>query len=250
MFRLKARWLSVFAVLLFTTPAAHAQSAVIDVGSIAQLMQQIITMKEQLDTAKNQLDTARNQFETAKSQLAQAKSEFESMTGTRGMEKLLSNINRNYLPTTWTELDNARRGVAGAYGSIANTIRQVTEVNAILNKAQVERLSPHERMHLEEARRTAATLQVVAREALANSSQRFASIQQLIAAIPTAPDQKAILDLHVRTEAENGALEIEQIKLDSLYQAAQAEELARRQRAREQSIADIGSFKDLPPLGL
>jgi hypothetical protein len=39
-------------------------------------------------------------------------------------------------------------------------------------------------------------------------------------------------------------------KLGTLYQAAQAQELARRQRSHEQAIHDIGSFRALPPLGL
>ena len=45
-------------------------------------------------------------------------------------------------------------------------------------------------------------------------------------------------------------LENEQTKLGVLYQAAQAEEWARRQRLREQAIADIGSLRRLPALGL
>jgi len=42
----------------------------------------------------------------------------------------------------------------------------------------------------------------------------------------------------------------EQTKLQVLYQAAQAEELAREQRMREQAISDIGSLRTLPPMGL
>jgi hypothetical protein len=35
-----------------------------------------------------------------------------------------------------------------------------------------------------------------------------------------------------------------------LHQVAQAEELARQQRLREQALADIGSLRRLPPMGL
>ena len=45
-------------------------------------------------------------------------------------------------------------------------------------------------------------------------------------------------------------LQNEQTKLDVLYQAAQAEQWARSQREREQAIADIGSLRDLPAMGL
>jgi type IV secretion system protein VirB5 len=45
-------------------------------------------------------------------------------------------------------------------------------------------------------------------------------------------------------------LQNEQIKLHSLYQTAQAQEWTRRQRVREQAVADIGSVRALPPIGL
>jgi len=35
-----------------------------------------------------------------------------------------------------------------------------------------------------------------------------------------------------------------------MNQIAQAEELARKQRLREQALADIGSLRRLPPMGL
>jgi type IV secretion system protein VirB5 len=91
-------------------------------------------------------------------------------------------------------------------------------------------------------------LQALTRQALSETSRRFGSIQQLIDAIPGAGDQKAILDLQARIQAEQGMLQNESTKLGVLYQAAQAEEWARQQRVREQAIASIGSLRDLPPL--
>ena len=100
------------------------------------------------------------------------------------------------------------------------------------------------------ARQSPAFLQATARAALANSSDRFTSLQQLINAIGSAGDQKAALDLTARITAEQGMLQNEQIKLGVLYQVAQGQESARQQRLREQAIADIGSFRHLPPMGL
>jgi type IV secretion system protein VirB5 len=65
-----------------------------------------------------------------------------------------------------------------------------------------------------------------------------------------AQDQKATLDLQARISVEETMLQNEQIKLHSLYQIAQAQEWARRQRVREQAVADIGSVRALPPIGL
>ena len=90
----------------------------------------------------------------------------------------------------------------------------------------------------------------MARAALQNSSDRFASLQQLITAIGTAVDQKGALDLTARIAAEQGMLQNEGTKLQSLYQVAQSQEWARAQRAREQAIADQGSLRNLPAMGL
>ena len=126
----------------------------------------------------------------------------------------------------------------------------VVSANAILTPAELAALAPRERERVEASRRSAATLQVLTREALANTSSRFAAVQSLISAIPSAGDQKAILDLQARIAAEQGMLQNEQIKLDVLYQTAQAEEWARAQRSREQAIADVGSLRRLPAMGL
>lgn len=234
---LKGRLPALSALLLLVgVPCAHAQWAVVDARAIAQLVKQVATMEKQLSTARDQLTQARDQF--------------NAMTGGRGMEALLPGINRNYLPTSWTELEDVLRGTAGAYGALHAALNAAMEANAVLTSAEVEQLSPAERAHLEAARRSAALLQASAREALAVTSQRFASIQTLISSISGAQDQKAILDLQARIAAEQGMLQNEHTKLETLYQVAQAEEWAREQRTREQAIADIGSFRNLPPLNL
>ena len=58
--------------------------------------------------------------------------------------------------------------------------------NAVLTPAQVAALSPTEQAQLAAARQSAALLQATSRAALANSSDRFASLQQLISAIGSA----------------------------------------------------------------
>src|SRR3954469_130218 len=101
--------------LLAGAPAAHAQWAVVDVGAITQLIQQVATMEEQLSTAKNQL--------------SQAKDTLDSMRGDRGMSNLLSGENRNYLPTNWSELDSILRGTAGTYGALSSALTSLINAN-------------------------------------------------------------------------------------------------------------------------
>jgi len=231
-------WIALIAALvtISAAPAAYAQWAVVDVRAIAQLRQQIVTMSQQLSTAR--------------SQLTQAQQTFESLNGGRGMEQLLAGTVRNYLPASWAELESAIRQGVGSYQALASDVQAAIQGNAVLQGPQLALLSPAEREHLDAARRSAAMLQITARQALSVTSDRFDAIQQLIDAIARAQDPKAILDLQARISAEQGMLANEQTKLQVLYQAAQAEEWARVQRAREQGIADIGSLRTLPAMGL
>lgn len=221
---------------LAVAPASHAQWTVVDVGAIAQLVQQVTTLKEQLDTAR--------------SHLTQAQQQFQSMTGGRGMERLLSGTVRNYLPADWRALEDTLNGLRNTYGALASQLNSTLRANAVLTPEQLARLSAQERDYLESTRKSAALMQVTSQQALESSSQRFASLQQLIDAIPTATDEKAVLDLQARISVEQAMLQNEQTKLQMLNQTLQAEERARQQRARELAMANFGSLRHSPAIGL
>ena len=212
--------------LMGSSPSAKAQWAVVDVGAIAQLIQQLAKMEQAIQTAENQL--------------AQAQAQYQSMTGNRGMQNLLSGVNRNYLVSDFNQLASA----------LAPGIQSHITTNAVLTPAQVAALSPSEQQQLTNARTNSALLQTASQQAYSNASARFASIQQLINAIPSATDQKGILELQARISVENGMLQNESTKLNVLYQAAQAQEWARRQSASEQIVASVGSLRTLAPLRL
>jgi type IV secretion system protein VirB5 len=214
--------------------AAYAQWAVVDVGAIAQLVEQLQTMQQQLDTARNQLDAQRTHY--------------SSITGSRGMQMLLRGVNRNYMPQDWAALVAAAQGAQGAYSALAAEVDAATRANAVLSAAQLVALSPAERADIEATRRTTAMMQGLARQALQATSNRFASIEQLIDAIANASDQKAVLDLQARIGAEAAMLTNEQTKLEVLRQVAQGESESQRQRLLERAITDIGSLRQLPPL--
>ena len=212
------------------TPAARAQWAVIDVPAIAQLVQEVQTMRQQLDTAHNQLQSAQQTL--------------QSMTGDRGMQTLMGGITRNYLPTNWAQLNGLLQGQGtGGYGGLAADVRTAMSANAILSPQRLALLSPADQQLIQASRQSSAMQQALSHAALANASNRFASIQSLIAAISTAGDQKAILDLQARIGAELGMLQNEQTKMQVLYQATAAQESVIRQQAREQVIAGHGRFE-------
>jgi type IV secretion system protein VirB5 len=214
-------------ISMAAAPAARAQWAVVDWHAIAQLTEEVNTMRQQLQTAEGQL--------------LQAKQTLQSMTGDRGMENLLSGTPRNYLPTSWTQLANASQA-AGAYPGLASDVRGAVNSNAVLSPAQLSSLSATDQQQIVAARQAAALRQALAQEALANASGRFAAIQSLIAAISRAGDQKAILDLQTRISAELGMLQNEQTKLQVLALASQAQDSVNAQRERELAIVGQGQF--------
>jgi type IV secretion system protein VirB5 len=215
-------------ISLAAAPAARAQWAVVDVGAITQLIQEVKTMSQQLITAQAQLQQAENTL--------------QSMSGSRGMQTLLSGTNRNYLPTSSVQLTSAMQG-SGSYPGLSLDVRNAVNANAVLTPAQLATLSPADQQRIVAARQAAALRQSLAQESLANSSGRFAALQSLISAIGSAGDQKAILDLQARITAELGMLQNEQTKLQVLGQAGDALNAANAQRNLELSIAEQGWFQ-------
>ena len=230
----------IIALLAVGCVAGYPAEAIIpvtDVGAIVQLISQLQVLEQQVETAKRQLD--------------QAQSEYQSITGGRGMEQLLSGVVRNYLPATWDDLQSALSGGSGSYGALAGQMTSALAANSVLSADQLAALALDSRAVLEAARRNAALQQVLAQQALVTASDRFSSLQQLVSAIGSASDQKAILDLQARIGAEQAMLENESIKLAMLHQATLAQDGANAQREREQIVAHHGQFasrfQPMPP---
>lgn len=216
------------AVAVAVAPAAHAQFAVIDVAAVTQLLTEVQNLEQALTVARQDL--------------AQAQAQLRSMTGNRGMERLLSGVNRNYLPADWAQLTAALDNTGATYSALSAAVQQALTADTVLTAPQFATLSPDAQQQLSADRGTAALLQGVSRQALANASSRFADLQQLIDTIGTASDQKAILDLNARIGAEQAMLENERTKLATLVAAAEAQRWADEEQDRERAIAGQGQF--------
>ena len=166
------------------------------------------------------------------------------------MQSLLTGTVRNYLPADWQALQASLTQTTNAYPALSAAIQRSIAANAILSPQQLSGFSVTERNQLLGSRQSVAMLQATTQQALSTISDRFASIQQLINAIGTAQDQKAILDLQARISAEQGMLANDQSKLQVIYQAVQAEQWASQQKSRELALSDIGSLRSLPAMGL
>ncbi len=228
MYQGKRRLLLACTCLCLAAASAQAQWAVVDIPATVQLVQEVLT--------------ARQQLLTLRSQLQQAQQVLESMSGARGMQQLLSGVNRNYLPATWNQLMALSQNSGGAYGSLSVNVQSIIGSNAVLSPQRLATLSPADQQQILAARQSSATRLAISESALVNASNRFGAIQSLINAMSSATDQKGILDLQARINAELGMLQNEQAKLQALSQGFQAQEAVVREQQREQAIAGQGSF--------
>jgi len=217
--------LAILIVSIVSVSPARAQWAVVDAPAIVQLIQEVSDLEEVIATARNQLQQAQQALQT--------------MTGDRGMELLLSGTVRNYLPSGWQQVANA---VQGGGGALAADIQNNVVANSVLSPQRLATLSPDSQQLIQAARQWGAARQSIAHQALANSSNRFASLQTLISTIGSAGDQKGILDLQARINAELGMLQNEQTKLQVLNQSLLAQESTLKQQTREMAIEAHGRF--------
>lgn len=230
-----------FMLVAATALCAHfhakAGIPVIDMAAVANLVQQLGAWQQQLAGMQRQYD----QLRQSNTQLQQT---YSAMTGSRGMEQLLpmSNEARNYLPSSYGDLTSMTNAALPGYSGLAGQIQSIMRANSILSSSQMNALSPEMRQVVEQGRQAAAMLSGTTQAAYQNTGQRFSALQQLIDRIGTSQDPKAIQDLQARIQAEQNMLTNEQIKLQSLYQSARAQELAQQQRLREQVVSGHGSF--------
>jgi type IV secretion system protein VirB5 len=216
------------ALLVGVIPAARAQFAVIDAASLSQLVSEVRVLEQQLATARGQL--------------TQAEAEYQSITGPRGMGRLLPGSVRNYLPPDWATLQGVLQGSA-RYPQLTADVQNALKAANVLSPQQLATLSPAASTQLQASRQTAALLQSLSHESLANASGRFTALQQLLDAIAQATDQKSILELQARIAGEASMLQNEHTKLQVLYQGVQGQNLANVQRLRELTIAGHGQFE-------
>jgi type IV secretion system protein VirB5 len=214
--------------LLAVTTPSRAQLSVVDFPALANIIQEVNSTQQVLANARNQL--------------LQAQQTLQTMTGNRGMHLLLSNVVRNYLPTSWAPISGAPQGLYASYPALAASALALVSGNAVLSSQALGTLSPADQQRIIAARNSAAMNQALSRDALSNASGRFADLQSLIGTIGSASDQKGILDLQARIGAEQGMLLNEQTKLQSLYQALQADAAAAHEQLQERVIAGHGQF--------
>jgi len=202
--------------------AAHAQLAVYDAASYAKLIQQATTAVSQLNELK--------------AQVAQGQQLFSSLNDASGVSKIASALGvpslRSFLPDT-SAFTAAAKGdftALGAIGVKADAIR-------FANRLYTAPADDPQSADLEAAGQRAARDLALGQSVTDAGAQRLEGLKDLQAAIDTAPNARAVMDLQARATTEQAMIANDQMRLQGIAMAQAAEDRLQAQRGRERMLA-------------
>ena len=202
------------------SPSAAAGIPVIDASGLAQQVQQVASWAKQYTQMQQQFN--------------QLQSTYNSLSGVRGMANLVNNPTlRNYLPSEYQAMlsnNGMPAGLSGSIASIRDSARIIGVRSTTLDTAS-DAAQAMQNMQNQNALNRA-----VGEEGYRQAASRFGSIQILLDKVNSAPDQKDILDLQARIQAEQVMLQNEQSKLQMMTYLSNIQRDISQQQAREISI--------------
>lgn len=207
----------VFAALLACASfPASAVMPVIDNSNLAQAVKQVQAWSDQYKQMKMQIDALHFQI--------------ESMTGDRGMSKLLPALGTT-LPPDWTK----------SMSNLSALATQIRQSQAVLTPAQAAYLSQDLQKFLSQSQDVSAANQAMAQSAFNDAATRQSRLQALTSALATTKDPKAAYDLANRIAIEHTALLNDQEQLQAAAGAAAAQERAQRLMIDQMRAASFGT---------
>lgn len=202
--------------------AAHAQLAVYDAASYAKLIQQATTAVSQLNELK--------------AQVTQGQQLFSSLNDASGVSKIASALGvpslRSFLPDTsaFTAAAKGDLTALGAIGAKADAIRSA-------NRLYTGRTDDPLGADIEATGRRAARDLALGQSVADAGAQRLQGLKDLQAAIDTAPNARAVMDLQARATTEQAMIANDQMRLQGIAMAQAAEDRLQAQRDRERMLA-------------
>ena len=226
------RLIRLFALTfsIFAGNQAQAGIPVIDAANLLNSAQQVIAWGQQYGQMVDQI----RQLEA---QVTQARATFNSLNGVRGMAGLVNDATlRTYLPPDWNQTLSLMSS-PGAYTGLSGSISSIKSAARIVGLADTGLGAGTDAgKAFVGAQNQAAVNRGVGEAGYAAASNRIAAIQALLDKVNDAPDQKDILDLQARIQAEQVMVQNESVKLAVLAQLQQAQRDLASQQAREISI--------------
>lgn len=224
------------AFALASAPTVQAQQIVHDPRSLAQMIEEARTTLEQLRALQTQVEQGQQLLDSLNTL-----SNVNALAGELGLPTV-----RNPLPDM-RSLRAAADGDLSALGELADRADAIRRETRLYTPPAGD-LGPAEtyyRDSLERAgARTARDLAVG--EAVAGAAdRRLQGLETLRAALDTAPNARAVMDLEARLAAEQALIQNEQVRLQGLALTQAAEARLEEQRARERAEAARAARMDV-----
>jgi len=206
--------------------AAHAQLAVYDATSYAKLIQQATT--------------AVNQLNELKTQVTQGQQLLSSLNDASGVNRIASALGvpslRSFLPDT-SAFSAAAKGDFSALGAIGAKADAIRSANRLYTASADDPLGAD----LEAAGQRAARDLALGQSVTDAGAQRLEGLKDLQAAIDSAPNARAVMDLQARATTEQAMIANDQMRLQGIAMAQAAEDRLRIQRDQERAKAESAS---------
>jgi type IV secretion system protein VirB5 len=214
------------AALMSLAGAARAQVIVYDPTSYAKILQEAQTALNQLQQLKQQV-----------SQGQQLLTSLNQISNVNGLATSLSLPNlRSFLPDPKTFV-TAPSGDLSSLGPLGSTAALIRKANQLFTPLPGDATGADLAATGNRAALNLATGESVG---VAGAS-RLAGLQQLQAALNTAPNARAVLDLQARLAAEQAMIANDQMRLQGLAMTQAAEDQLQTQRDRERAAAASAS---------
>lgn len=214
--------LALAASLALATAPASAQVIVHDPTSYASLIRQATTALDQLNELRNQLAEARKLYDG-----------FNTASGAGGFARILSSPElRAFVP----DVDKYVAAAKGDFSALGEIGRKAGEIRA---DARLYTARPDGTLgqELERQGDRAARDLALGQAAAAVGGARLKGLNELLGALDSAPNARAVLDLQARIAAEQAMSANDQMRLQGLAMAQDAEARLQLQRDRERAEA-------------
>lgn len=209
--------------LVLADSAAHAQMIVHDPTSYVKLIAQAQTALDQLNELKTRVQQGKELFTS----LNEA-SIVSAIAGQLGVPEL-----REMLPDI-TALTAAGKGDLTALGKIGQRADEIRAQARLYTAPEGDGIGADVEAAGDRAARDLALGEAVATA----GKERLEGLKELQAAIDTAPNARAVLDLQARAATEQAMIANDQMRLQGLAMAQAAEDRLQAQRERERMMAE------------
>jgi type IV secretion system protein VirB5 len=226
------------------TTATRAQMAVVDHGSIAQLVDQVQTAAQQLNVLKQAYDTATQTYQ-------QVYQTYAMLTRFANPNGIATELEAPFLQNPMSSVTGLPNVISGAssFAGIGNNLGNLVSAFSNLNRVYSPTGSDFTATSINQQANSISNLLALATQNLQSLQQRTGGLQALQDRLGTASDIQAVTSVNARIAAEQGYIQTQSAEATSLQTAAQmqlaAQRAAQEQKQRQDADALYNATQEL-----